>query len=220
MNYAVNKDKIVRLIFGTGVTARGVLPPNMPGHDPTLTGYPYDPAAARRLLREAGYPDGFESTLWIRSAPDSLQVAQGVQQDLKDVGIRITIKAVAWGALLEAVRSPRLVPLFLLGWEADFPDPSNFLEVLFHSRSIGSNNNTHYRNVALDRLLEEAATTRDEATRFGILRRAERLVVEEAPWIFLYYPVTHYVIDSRVRNFRLHPFRPPRYQGVALGGAE
>ncbi len=216
MNYAVNKDKVVRLIYGTGVAARGVLPPNMPGHEEGRAGYAYDPARARRLLAEAGYGEGFESTLWVRSSPDSLQVAQGIQQDLRDVGIGVTIKAVAWGALLEAVRSRRLVPLFLLGWEADFPDPSNFLEVLFHSRNIGSNNNTQYSNAQLDRLLDEAATVRDQTERFKLLRRAEKMIVDDAPWVFLYHPVTHYVIAPRLRGFRLHPFRPPRYQNVWL----
>jgi oligopeptide transport system substrate-binding protein len=64
-------------------------------------------------------------------------MAESVQQDLVEVGVRIRIKALAWGPFLEAVRATDLVPFFFLGWEADFPDPSNFLEVLLHSKNIG-----------------------------------------------------------------------------------
>jgi ABC-type transport system substrate-binding protein len=216
INHAVDREKTVRLLYGTAVAARSILPPNMPGHDAEASGYRRDPEAARRLLTEAGYGGGFATTLWVRSDPSTLRVAQGVQQDLAGIGVKLTIKAVAWGALLEAVRSERSVPLFLLGWEADFPDPSNFLEVLFHSRSIGSNNNTHCTDAELDRILDEAAQRREPSARFALLRRAERLIIDAAPWAFLYYPKTFYVLHPRLRDFRLHPFRPPRYDRVRL----
>ena len=69
------------------------------------------------------------------------------------LGVRVRIKALAWGPFLEAVKASTDVPMYLLGWEADFPDPSNFLDVLLHSKNIGSNNNTNYSNPAVDALL-------------------------------------------------------------------
>jgi ABC-type transport system substrate-binding protein len=216
MNYAINKEKLLRLINNRGVVARGFLPPNMPGYNPEVTGYDFEPQRARQLLADAGYENGFSTTLWIRSDETMLRLAQAVQQDLADVGVRIQIKAIAWGPFLEAVKLPDLVPVFLLGWEADFPDPSNFLEVLLHSKNIGSNNNTNYRNPEVDALLDTAAHTVDPRERLQLLQRVELLATADAPWVFLFHPVTYVVVNPRVRQFELHPLRPPRVEGVWL----
>ncbi|MFI5397320.1 MAG: ABC transporter substrate-binding protein [Candidatus Binatia bacterium] len=216
MNYAVNKEKLLRLINNRGVVAKSFLPPNMPGHDPDLTGYPFDARRARQLLEAAGYAAGFRTTLWVRSDETTLRMAESVQQDLADVNVQIQIKALAWGPFLEAVRSPDLAPFFLLGWEADFPDPSNFLEVLLHSKNIGSNNNTNYSNTEVDALLDQAAHTVDSQARVKLLQEVERLATTDAPWVFLFHPVTYDIVLPRVQGFRLHPLRPPRLDEVRL----
>lgn len=219
MNYAVNKEKLLRLINNRGVVANGFIPPNMPGYNPAVRGYAYDPPQARQLLAAAGYADGFRTTLWVRSDETTLRLAQSVQQDLADVAVAVQIKPIAWGPFLEAVREPDLVPLFLLGWEADFPDPSNFLEVLLHSKNIGSNNNTNYRNPEVDRLLDEAAHMVDEAARVQRLQQVESLAITDAPWVFLYHPASYEIVNRRVRGFRLHPLRPARFEDVWLADA-
>jgi ABC-type transport system substrate-binding protein len=211
MNYAVNKRKLLRLINDRGVVANGFLPPIMPGYNPDVSGYPFAPDQARRLLAEAGFPQGFASTLWVRADETTLRIAESIQQDLADVGVTIQIKAIAWGPFLEAIRSPDTVPLFLLGWEADFPDPSNFLEVLLHSKNIGSNNNTNYSNARIDELLDQAAHVVDADARLRLLQSAERDAIADAPWVFLYHPVTYVVVGPRVRDFHLHPLRPKRF---------
>jgi len=216
LNYAINKKKLLRLINNRGVIARSFLPPNMPGFDAQRVGYPFDPARARTLLAAAGYASGFQTTLWVRSDETALRLAQSVQQDLADVGVRIQIKALAWGPFLEAVRTTDLVPFFYLGWQADFPDPSNFLEVLLHSKNIGSNNNTNYANPAVDALLDQAAHTVEREARLALLRQAETLAIADAPWVFLFHPVTYAIVQPRVRGFRLHPLRPPRLDEVWL----
>ena len=216
INFAVNKDKVLRLINNRGVVARGFLPPNMPGYNPDVRGYPYDPQHARQLLAEAGYADGFTTTLWVRSDETALRMAQAIQQDLADVHVKVQIKAIAWGPFLQAVRTPDLVPFFALGWEADFPDPSNFLEVLLHSKYIGSNNDTNYRNRDVDALLDEAAHTIDPTARLRLLQNAELLAIEDAPWVFLYHPVSFEIVSPRVRSFALHPLRPARFEHASL----
>jgi oligopeptide transport system substrate-binding protein len=106
------------------------------------------------------------------------------------------------------------VPLFMLGWEADFPDPSNFLEVLLHSKYIGSNNDTDYRNPEVDALLDAAAHTVDPQRRLALLQAVEMRAVADAPWVFLFHPVSYAVVHPRVRGFRLHPLRPARFEHV------
>jgi ABC-type transport system substrate-binding protein len=216
MNFAVNKEKLLRLINNRGVVAQAFVPPNMPDYHSRVSGYAFDPDRARRLLADAGYPSGFSTTIWVRSEEGALRLAQSVQQDLADVGVRIRIKAIAWGPFLEAVRTPDLVPFFSLGWEADFPDPSNFLEVLLHSKHIGTNNNTNYRNPEVDRLLDAAARTGDATARIQLLEEVEAHAAADAPWVFLYHPVTYRIVHSRVRDFELQPLRPPRYDRTWL----
>ncbi len=219
MNFAVNKQKLLRLINDRGVVAKGFVPPNMPGYNPSVPGYDFDPARARRLLAEAGYPDGFTTTLWVQSDETRLRQAQAVQQDLADIDVRARIKPLAWGPFLEAVRPPDLVPFFWLGWEADFPDPSNFLEVLLHSKNIGTNNNADYRNPEVDALLDAAASAIDPRARLQLLQTAELRAIGDAPWVFLYHPVSYEIVHPRVRDFELHPLRPARLEQVWLADA-
>jgi len=216
LNYATDKDKLVRLLNGRAVEAVGVVPPNLPGYPQRAPVYSYDLARARALLEEAGYPHGFESTLWLRNDPSAMRIAQSLQQDWLRVGVRVRLRPLAWGVFLEAIREQGRVPMFLLGWEADFPDASNFLDVLFHSRQIGSNNHTEYRNRSVDALLEQAAAELSPPDRIQLLSEAERIVVEDAPWVFLFHPSSFVAVQPRVRGFRLHPWRPPRIGQVRL----
>lgn len=214
VNHAVNKDKLLRLINRRGVEARGVLPPTMPGYQPALSGYPYDPQRAKELLSEAGYASGFRTTLWIRVDDDAFRLAQSVQQDLREVGIEVSVRALTWGPFLDKVKTRGQVPFFSLGWQADFPDSSNFLETLFHSKSREANNSTFFSDASVDALLDRAARTIDSEERMDLLRRAERLVVAAAPWVFLFHPVSHQLVQPWVRNYRLHALRPPRLDAV------
>ena len=220
LNHAINRGKLLQLINQRGVIATGVLPPQMPGYNAAAPGYSFDPARARELLSEAGFGAGLSSTLWVRLDELTLRLAQSIQQDLADVGIAVSIKALAWGPFLDAVKRTDLVPLFLLGWEADFPDPSNFLEVLFHSKYIGTNNNANYNNPAVDALLDEAARTIDQAARLQFLQKAETLIMDDAPWAPLYYPATYQALSPRVRDYQLHPLRPARLERTWLDAAQ
>jgi len=211
MNLAIDKHRLLELIDGQGVVASGILPPDMPGAEP-LPGYPYDPDAARAHLAEAGLASGFESTLWASRDENSMRLAQSMQQDLRRIGVSLAIKPVDFPALIEAVRHPGMVPLFLLGWEADFPDPSNFLTVLLHSRSRDTNNNTFYANPDVDRILDEADPLLDPSRRFALFHRAEVMIVHDAPWVPLFHPVGSAVRNPRVRDYILHPLRPARIE--------
>jgi ABC-type transport system substrate-binding protein len=219
ISHAINKEKLLRLINNRGVLARGILPPKMPGYDPQLPTYDFNPERARALLAEAGLADGFATTLWARNDEDARRLAQSIQQDLAAVGVRAEIRAIAWGPLLQAVKTEGQVPMFLLGWEADFPDPSNFLEVLFHSKNRGSNNDAFYSNPAVDALLDRAATMVAGDERVALLQQIEGMIMAEAPWVPLYHPVAYQVVQARVRNYRLHPLRPARLDDVSVSDA-
>lgn len=215
-NYAINREKLVKLLNGRGVAARGILPPNLPGSDPAIKGYAYDPDKARRLLEDARVPRGYAPELWLRADQTALTLGQSIQQDLALVGINVALKPLAWGPLLEAIRQPRTVQLFQMGWEADFPDPDNFLNVLLTRRQWGANNDTFYYDPRVDALVDEAAPMADLTRRYELYREAERIVMDDAPWVPLYNPVSYVIRQPWVRDYELNPLRPTRLERVRL----
>ena len=215
-NYAVNKPKLIAVLNGRGIVANGVMPPGLPGFDPHLSGYPYDPARARQLLEQAGLAHGFETTLWMPADQTMMILGQSVQQDLDLVGVHLMLKAIAFPPFLEAIRQPKTVPLFFSGWEADFPDPANFLDVLLSRKQWGANNDAFFSDPRVDVLLAEAAPLSDLARRYALYDAAERIIVDDAPWVFLYYPITYEIRQPWVHGYVLNPMRPARLDHVWL----
>ncbi len=216
LNYAVNKDDVIALLNGRGVVAKSIVPPGMPGYVSQTAGYPYDPERARALLREAGQGGGFTTELWTQSSDLDVKIGQKVQRDLVKVGVTMAIKQVAWSSFLEAIRQPKTVPIFDLAWSADFPDPSNFLEVLFHSSRTDANNHTFYANPAFDRMLEHARTLVDPTARTREYLGAERLLIDDAPVILLFHPISYVMLHPRVHGYTIHPLLPSRFADVRL----
>lgn len=207
MNYAIRKQDTIKLYNGRAVIAHGILPPGMPGYDPAIAPYPHDPEKARRLLAEAGYPNGFEITYTTTKDEIAEKLAQSMQADLAEVGVRMRIELVTFPTYLDLVGRRRL-PFAYTAWFMDFPDPWNFLEVKFHSRMIAdenSNNDTGYANPEVDRLLDAARVEQDRDRRLALYRQAERILIEDCPWIFHYHSMTVEVRQPYVMNYRQHP---------------
>jgi ABC-type transport system substrate-binding protein len=208
LNYALDRTHTARLLNGTTVPAHGILPPGLLGRDPDLAPYPHDVARARALLAQAGYPDGFDVDYVTYSDDEVETVAQSLQSDLAEAGVRLHLTVMSWAAFQTAT-GQRLGPAFsYTGWTADFPDPTNFFEVRFHSQAItptGSTNDSFYANSELDALLDAARQDHEPSQRAAIYRRAERILYDDAPWIWDYHRVTTEVTQPYVRNFELHP---------------
>jgi ABC-type transport system substrate-binding protein len=213
-NYAIDKKKLIALLNGRGIVARSVLPPSLPGYNPKIEGYPYNPVKARRLLEEAGIPKGFSAPIWLQSDRTMMTLSESIQQDLALVGINVGLKPLAWGPLLEAIRQPNTAPLFMLAWEADFPDPENFLDVLLSRKQWGANNDSFYFNLQVDELLAEAKPMSEMRKRYDLYRQAEEKVVADAPWVFLYNPINYVIRQPWVHDYVLNPMRPTRLERV------
>ena len=225
MNYAVDKDRILQTINGRGVAARGVLPPQMPGYDPHLRGYDHDPAKARLLLAQAGHPEGFEAPFWVRSDVGfELKVAQALQQQFADVGVRLELKPVSFATLIDVMGRRKAAAFGIFGWSQDYPDPNNFLDVLLNGNRIvesACNNAAFYSNPKVNDLLERAARETDRAARLALYHQAEQTIVDDAPWVFLYHPITYALRQPWVQGFAIHPVWPVRIEKISLvGGSE
>jgi ABC-type transport system substrate-binding protein len=204
LNHAVD----VRTLLGTvmadrGVLAAGSLPPGIVGHDSTRVPYGYDPARARQLLSEAGYPNGFSIKLWRTQRAELARLAQSIQQNLTEVGIRAEIVERDASSARAAVRNGE-ADLFLTDWWADYPDPENFNFPLFHSRNKGPGGNYAFlADAAVDSMILRARATIDEAEKARLSRQIDARVFELAPWIFLWFPVDVWASQPDVKGWRI-----------------
>ncbi len=201
---AIDKEKLAELVLrGTGTPAEGILPPAMPACDASLRGLDHDPQAARENLARSRY--GTEEEM-----PEIVLTISGTSGHMPDttravrhmisesLGLDIMVHQVDWPHFLDDL-SVRRYQMFSSGWIADYPDPQNFLDILFHSKS--SQNHTGYHNQRVDELLE-AARVEDEATaRWELYQEAERIIVREAPIIPLNHGVNYHLVKPYVRGF-------------------
>ena len=209
LNYAIDRHRLVAyLLSGRGLPAKnGVLPPAMPGFSDSVRGYRYDPELARRLLAEAGYPNGRglpTLMLQLGNSQRTASIAEAIQAQWKEIGINVDLRQVDFPQHLSMVRSGDLA-LWRTSWIGDYPDPENFLALFIHD-NIAPNgpNTTRIDRRDLDSLYALALSptlTFDE--RAALYHRMERIVVEESPWIFLYYHVVLRVMNPRVKGLTL-----------------
>jgi peptide/nickel transport system substrate-binding protein/oligopeptide transport system substrate-binding protein len=203
LNHAVDVPTLLTTVLaGRGVRAAGALPPGIAGYDSTRSPYRYDPAEARRLLADAGYPNGFPLRLWRTQRAELARLAQSIQQGLAEVGVRAEIVERDASSARAAVRNGE-ADLFLTDWWADYPDPENFNYPLFHSRNKGPGGNYAFlADRALDSMIVRARTTTDEAEKVSLARAIDARVFELAPWIFLWFPVDVWAAQPDVQGWR------------------
>ena len=219
LNYGVDKETLsVLLLQGLVAPAKGILPPSFPGYNPDIRGYQYDPEKAKQLLSESKYGHNLaEFPRIVMTLPGSFGapvspvievIIQGWQENL---GIEIELLQTEWAIFLGDLKQKRFQMFGGLGWVADYPDPENFLDVLFHSES--PNNHSKYVNLEVDRLLELARTELDETARFKIYHEVEEMILEDAPWVPLWHGESGYaLLKSNVKDYFLFPLVMPRFR--------
>jgi ABC-type transport system substrate-binding protein len=209
--FAIDRESIARSRNYRIRPLGGIYPPGLPGYDPQLPGaHRYDLAIARQEMALAGYAQGLpgEHEFWITEGDAGAVYGQLIQADLARIGIRIRLRQASFAVFLETTQRRGAVPLSLSAWSQDYPDPSNFVETLFHSRNIqqeNAQNQAFYRNPQLDALLDRARVEPDHARRLEMYREAERIVVADAPWAFMYYVVKTEVNQPYVRGYQPNP---------------
>ena len=191
LNFAVDRESIVKLVLnGRAQSANGVLTPGIPGHDPLLSGYFYDLPKAKQLLAEAGYPDGKGfPVITLEINEDQLQsrVADFIVANLRDLGVECRLSVINFEKHLESIEKGE-VPFFRLGWTIDYPDPDGLLYTMFHSSNIENGYNyCRYSNPEVDKLLNEARNETELVVRVPLYEKAEKLIVDDAPMVFMYF---------------------------------
>ncbi|MBA3725373.1 MAG: ABC transporter substrate-binding protein [Armatimonadetes bacterium] len=210
---AIDKARIISEGFdNVNRRAEGILPPALPGFDESFKGYQFEPEGARKLLAEAGYPNGqgFPPVkLFFRAdRQDAKILSTMVQQDLsKNLSIKVDLAPTEWKALLER-RSRGQLPFFHLRWGADYLDPQNFLSFMLHTNA--RENTLGYSNPQFDALCETAdrLPMSQQAKRIELYRKAEKTAVDDAIWIPIYFQRDLELVRPTVTGLRRSAMGP------------
>ncbi|WP_439028375.1 ABC transporter substrate-binding protein [Haloarchaeobius sp. DT45] len=238
MNYAVDTNALVNSIFsGLAVQSSQPVPENMAGYNDSVSAYPKDTEKAQSLLEEAGYGDGFDMELSTFQNPRTynpspLDAAQLVKSNLEEVGISVTVKQMEFNAFIEYTNQGKHDACFL-GWMTDNADPDNFFYALLHpgveeipsgqdwvsfdEENFNTLNVAAWANPDYKRLVEEAQSTYDEATRRKKYEQASKIAHDEAPWVFLDHAKELRGVHKRVNGFTIAPISGPYLNKVSLG---
>ncbi len=206
-NYAINREQIIKQMQGSAyLPAKGLIPAGLKGYNKEIYGYRYDADKARQLLAEAGYPDGRGLpvlTLTYNDDPGHALVAEEVARQLAQFGIQVQTQQQGWDYFKKEVSNHSL-SFFRLSWAADYPDADNYLYSLFHSSQIGMANYCGYKNPQVDKILDQSRQQfEDPQARLELLQRAEAMVLDDAPCLWLFQKKAQKMISKDVRNLKL-----------------
>ena len=222
LNYAVNKKEIATTALSDLVVpAIGVIPPGFPSYNPDLKGYGYDPEKAKRLLSESLYGADPASIPRITlSIAGNFGASVGLDMEVmlrswqETLGVEVEIQQTEWATFLQDVHQRRF-QMFALAWSADYPDPQDFLDIMFHTDS--ANNWGNYNNREVDSLLEKARVEPDQTARFQQYNLIEQLIVDDAPWVPLWHSTERKVlVKPEVKDYFLLPMTIPKLRHVYI----
>jgi len=214
VNMAVNKPALIKAFYeGVGQPAKNPIPPTIWSYNDAVKPYDYDPEGAKKLLAEAGYPNGITTELWWpnRARPYLTQpqkIAEAIQAQLAKGGIRAKLVTFEWGTYLQKISNGEH-PMAIVGWIGDNGDPDNFLYVLLSKNEAkkGGNNYSFYANTQVNDLLLKAQQIGDQATRSRHYQQAQEIIARDAPWVPLVHAARVGAYRMEVQNFTLHPLQ-------------
>jgi ABC-type transport system substrate-binding protein len=212
INHAINKHEIITQLYqGMGIPAKNPIPPTMWSYDDSIEEYTYEPEKAKQLLQEAGYPDGFETTLWALPVPRPYIpagqiLAVAIQSDLRRVGIKAKIVTFDWGTYLEKTKNGEH-DTAMLGWSADLGDPDNFFYYLLSKEAAEkpAGNIAFYRSDEMQEILVQAQSATNQAKRVELYKKAQRIFHRDIPWVPLAHAKQMVIINKQLKNLKLHP---------------
>lgn len=202
--YAIDNKVLADVVFmGGALPADSPMPPIIPGYNSNVKKYDQNIELAKKLLSEAGYPNGIDLDLWITNQSTWMDMATIIQDQVKQIGINLNIQIFEWGAYVSKTAFPNK-SLYLLSWNVSSVDGDPALYPLFHSEEKGgSGNRSFYDNSKIDALLLEARTTANQDKRKEIYGKVQEIVQEELPHYSLVYPKYNLGAKKSVENLIL-----------------
>ena len=221
LNHAIDKKMIAKdVLSDLVVPAYRILPIGFPGRSENIDGLSYDQDLAKQLLKESKYSDSSSRpriTITLPGTGGTLGLDLEVILEMwkQTLDIEVEIQQVEWATFLEELDKEALQVYAGLGWEADYPDPQDFLDILFHSQS--AQNHGQHSNSQLDDILERARVEQDINSRIELYRQAEQIIVNEAYWVPLWFTGEQYaLIKPRVQGYVLTPMTVPKLSKLKI----
>ncbi len=211
-NHAIDKERLIEVAFKDFVReANSVFPPGYPGYSGEFDIFPYDPARAEGLIAASKYGsvDHFPPVVLTTAGAGgglSPAVAEMLRMWRENLGVEVQVEQMDPETYIDEVHD-RHGQITFIGWCAEYPDPENFLDVLFHSKS--KENLGHYHNPQVDELLEKGRVERDIQARLALYRQAEETIVSEAASLLIYHPDKYVLVKPYVHGFVLLPIGIP-----------
>ena len=214
ISQAIDQKPIIDTVFlGAGEAGNSIIGPNVWGYY-DVEKYTQDIEKAKALLAEAGFPDGFKAKIWVNDNPVRRDTAVILQDQLKQIGIDLTIETVEWGAFLDGTARGDH-EMFLLGWGTVTRDPDYGMYELISSSTMGAaGNRSFYSNPTVDKLLEEGKTELDPEKRKAIYKEIQEIIRKDIPMYMIIYPLQNVVTQKNIKNFKLDPANAHRIYGV------
>ena len=219
---AFDRQRYIDVVLrGQALPAIGPFPPGLPGFNYALKGLPYDPQQARELLKQSKYGgvEGLPPIVYTNAGIGSSvspSVAAMIEMWEQNLGVTLKVENIEYNHYTEQVYSGNHGQIFGGGWCADYPDPENFADVLFHS---GSNQNQGgYSNPALDSLLEQARIEQDVSKRIAMYQQAEQMIVNDAPVLFTTHSLSYQLVQPYVKGFVFTPISVPLERYLWIDG--
>lgn len=212
INHAIDKEKLIIDVFSNlAKPANTYIPPSLWGYNENLDIYEYNPERSKQLLAEAGFPNGFKTTLWVMDAardylPKPLQAAEFIQENLKKVNIDADIKVFNWSDYLTKMHNGEH-EIALIGWTGDFVDPDTFLYTMLSSENAKPGlaiNYAFYRSKEVDQLLIQARQTSNMVFRRSLYRSLQDIVNYDAPSVPLVHTMPVVASSLSVKGYVPH----------------
>ena len=217
--HAVDKERIAMVILRDMVNeADGILPPGIPGYNEALVGLDYDVEKAIELIADSRYGDVSNLppiTLTVEGYGNYIPSYLGaiIQEWQQNLGVEISVRQLEPEDFIYNLKQEK-DEMFVMGWIADYPDPHNFLDILFYTGS--EVNISEYNNPTLDALLDQAAIEQDKAVRLTMYQQAEQLVVDDAPCLPLFHGANYILVEPYVKGYELSPLGIPDLSKVYM----
>lgn len=204
INYSIDRKKILNTLYERrGRLASGPVPDTMREWDLHEV-YEYNPKKSRELIKKEGV-GGTTVNFYVTADREVVDIAEVIQSYIQSVGFVVRIKQLEWSAYIESLNRGE-ADMFYMSWWADYPDPENFLFPLFHSSNFGpAGNRARYCNPEVDSLIERSHYASNKEMRNKFYQQAEKIIISDAPWVFLWYRTDFTIRQPWIRNYKIYP---------------
>lgn len=221
LDMAINKKAIIDAVYqGQGQEAANPIPPTLWSYNAKLKNAAYDTAKAKALLAKAGYPNGFEMTLWAMPVqrpynPNAKLMAEMIQADWAKIGVKAKIVSYEWGEYLKRMKNGEH-DAGLIGWTGDYGSPDNFLGVLLTCEAVGGSNYARYCSKEFDELVLKARKVTDMKERAALYTKAQEVFKRDLPWTTIAHSVVNQPMRKEVNGFKISPLGDYTFQNVSV----